>query len=354
MKKVYFLIATGILVLVVSLVYLGVQSSIEKAQTVVESIEDIQAAEGVPVVITRAEKRDLLQIRSFIGSVKGIEQADATAAILEKIETINVSPGDRVVKDQLLLTLDRQNPSTRFRQSQDALDSAIKELERSKNLFEAGGISEQLYERAVLVERIARADFEAVNRLLEIKAPISGIITDVFFERGETVSPGVPILRIADLKSVYTEIEVGESDIHLVKKGLQAEVRTNSAPGRKFTGTVSSVALSANPEARNFTIKIEVPNPDLILKPGMFTIVDLVVGRSDEVTSVPLDALVTEDGVSFIYVVSEDMKAKRVAVTPGIVYKEWVEVTGNVSPGETIILEGQNKVSDGVKVVVVS
>lgn len=354
MRKVYFLIFAGIMIVVVSLVYQGVQSSIEQSRTTVETIEDIQLREGIPVVTRAIEIRDLLRTRSFTGTIKGIEQVDATAMILEKIETITVSLGDRVSRGDVLITLDKQNPSTRFRQAKDALDASVIDLNRSAELFSAGAISQQVHERAELAEKLARADFEAVERTLEVKAPIGGVVTDIFFERGETVSPGVPILRIAKLDRVYTEIEVGETDISLVKKGQQALVRTNSFPDRTFYGTVSKIALSTNPDARNFTISIEVPNPESLLKPGMFALLDLIVGKAEGVLAVPADAIISEDGNSYIYIVNSGMVVEKVPVSPGIVDGEWVEIQGEVSAGASVILEGHNKVVDGTKVTVIS
>jgi len=171
---------------------------------------------------------------------------------------------------------------------------------------------------------------------------------------GETVSPGIPILRIANLDRVYTEIEVGEADISLVEKGQQALVRTNSFPNRTFPGTVSKIALSTNPDARNFTISIEVPNPETLLKPGMFAILDLIVGTADSVLAVPTDAVLSENGNSYIFIVNSGMLVEKITVSTGIIDGEWVEIRGEVAPGANIILEGHNKVVDGTKVTVIS
>ena len=351
MKKVIFLILAGI---VVVLVVIGIQSSIKKAQTTVITIEDIQEREGIPVVTVQAERRDLFLVRNFTGSIKGIEQADATAMILEKIETIHVPLGARVRKGQVLLSLDHQNPTVRYQQTNDALAEAEKELERSTGLLKAGAISEQIHDKAVLAEKIARADFDAINRLLEIRAPVDGIVTDIFRERGETVSPGVPIIRIAKLDIVITEIEVGETDIALVKKGLRARVRTNSFPGKTFHGILTKIALSTNPDARNFTIKIEIPNPEHLLKPGMFTIVDLIIAVSAGVAATPIDALISENGKSYIYVLQGDMTVRKELVTTGIVDGEWVEIIDGVAVDDTVVLEGHNRLTDGSIVVIVS
>ena len=350
MKKVVLLAAAAF---VIFLIVNGIQSSIERAQTVVKSIEDVQAQEGIPVVVTDVVTRDLIEFRSFTGQVKGLEQADATAMILEKIEGINVTVGSRVNRDQVLVNLDRTNPAARYRQASDAFAEAVKDRERSSDLLEAGAISEQMYDRAVLAENIARADLDAVNRMLEVRAPISGLVTDIFYDEGETVNPGAPIIRVAKLETVITEIEVGDSEIPLFSEGLSARIQTRTFPDRVFEGRVSRIALSTNPSARNFTIKIEIPNLEHLLKPGMFTTVDVVISEATNRVAVPADALVSENGSTFVYIINGET-ARKVPVVQGITSGTWVEVSGEISESDIVVIEGHNKLQNGSKVVVIS
>jgi RND family efflux transporter MFP subunit len=355
MKRILYTLAFIVFgVIVIVLIISGIKESKRRSQEKPVSIDSIQKQEGIPVTVVKAEKRTIMQTRTFTGTVKGSEQADATSMILEKIEAIHVKLGDQVKKDQLLVTLDRQNPTARYRQVSDAYADAKKELERSKALFDAGAISQQLYDKAVLAEKIARASVDDVTRLLEVRAPIDGTVTDIFFETGQTVSPGVPIIKIARLNQLITEVVVGEKDIPQIAVGQRAIITTSSYPGRIFNGRISSKALSTNPAARNFTIKILFENTNNLLKPGMFTAVDVILNEKLGALVVPVDALVKENGGMFVYVVAPDSTVRKVSVQSGLSDGEWVSITGSVSLNDTVVIEGQNKLKEGVKVTIIS
>ncbi|MFC1513712.1 efflux RND transporter periplasmic adaptor subunit [candidate division KSB1 bacterium] len=351
MKKIVFVILAAI---VIFYTYLGVQDFIKRSETTIVTIEDIQEQDGVPVLTTTIEERDLYLVRSFNGSIKGIEQADVTSKIMERISEVKVSLGDRVKMDEVLIEFDPLSPGIGFKQASDALEDAKKDFERSKNLLDAGALSKQMHEKAELALKIAQSNFNDVLKLTEVKAPFEGTVTDIFYKKGETVAPGLPIIRIARLDRVISEIEVGETDLPLLETGQKSRIKTGSFAGITFEGIVNKIALSKDPITRNFIVEIEIPNPGHLLKPGMFAAVDLIIGKSENVLAVPEDAIVSENGTAFIYLVDANAIAKKVLVEEGIKDGEWIEVKGDINSGDEIVVEGHNRLSDGAKVIKVS
>ncbi|MFC1724074.1 efflux RND transporter periplasmic adaptor subunit [candidate division KSB1 bacterium] len=350
MKKVVFAV---LFAAVVFLVFKGVRASIERSKTEILTIEDIQVRDGVPVRVSPVVQKDLRTIRSFTGSIKGITQADAVSVIMEKVLDIKVSLGDKVKNGQHLITLDHRNTSA-YRNISEALDDAKLDLKRTGELFKAGAVSQQIYDKALLRVKVAQADMDAAEWRQKIAAPIDGIVTDIFIRNGESVAPGIPLVRIAQLDKVITEIFVSESDISLIKNGQRSKIKISSYTDREFDGLVSRVALSTNPGARNFTVRIDILNPEHLLKPGMFASVDLIVGEKKNVTAVPANALIKENGTCYVYTVRPDNTVKKVSVIPGISEGEWIEISGDIKTDDTIVVEGHNKLSDGAKIVVVS
>ncbi|MCP4723500.1 MAG: efflux RND transporter periplasmic adaptor subunit [bacterium] len=348
MKKYIFMI---LFVFVIVLIYRGIEASIERSRTEVMTIDAYQEQNGVPVVTAKAAMKDLSLTKSYTGSIRGYEQADAAAKIMEKIEKFNVTLGQKVREGQLLLTLDKQNPTAQYRQAKDALDNANNDLDRNKELLEVGAISQQVFEKVELAAKIAQANFDAVVSMLEVKSPISGTVTDIFYEKGETVSPGMPIMRIATLGRVVIEIQVGETEIPLLEKGQKALVSAKSFPDQVFDGSVYTIALSTDPQKRNFNIEILIPNSEMKLKPGMFSVVELIIDRVQEVIAVPADAVLKNGDTSYIYVVQSNMTVKQVMVDPGVNDGEWIEVPAGISEGDVVVIEGHNRLKDGVKVI---
>ena len=350
MKKVVFSV---LFIVVVLLVINGVRASIERSRTEILTIEDIQVRDGVPVRVSPVVKKDLRTIRSFTGSIKGITQADAVSVIMEKVLDIKVSLGDEVKSGQHLITLDHRTTSA-YRNISEALDDAKLDLKRTEELFKAGAVSQQIYDKAKLRVKVAQADMDAAEWRQKISAPIDGIVTDIFIRKGESVAPGIPLVRIAQLEKVITEVFVSEADIPLIKNGQGAIIKISSYPEREFDGIVSRVALSTNPGARNFTVRVDIQNPEHLLKPGMFAAVDLIVGEKKNVIAVPANALIKENGKCYVYRVNPDNTVQKVPVTTGITEGEWIQVSGEINTESSIVVEGHNKLSDGAKIVVVS
>ncbi len=348
MKKYIFII---LFVFVAVLIYQGIQASIERSKAEVMTIDRYQEQNGVPVVTAKAELKDLSLTKSYTGSIRGYEQADAAAKIMENIAKFNVSLGQNVREGQILLNLDKQSPTAQYRQAKDALDDANIDLERNKELLDAGAISQQVFEKTELAQKIARANYDAVVSMLEIKSPISGTVTDIFYEKGETVSPGMPIMRIATLGRVIIEIEVGETEIPLLEKGQKAVVSAKSYPDQIFEGSVYTIALSTDPQKRNFNIEILIPNSDKKLKPGMFSIVELIINRIEGAVAVPADAVIRNGDSYYVYVVQSNNTVKQVSIEPGVNDGEWIEVPSGISDGDVIVIEGHNRLKDGVKVI---
>jgi len=351
MKRIILLGFAGFIIV---LVYFGVQASIERSRAKVMTIEDYQQQDGIPVTTTTAELRELKSVLSYTGTIKGIEQADVTSAVqIEKVLDIHVKPGQKVRKGALLVTLDNRITST-YKVLNDRHEDAKLDLERAEKLYGAGAVSKQTLDKAGLAFKAAQAEIDAMMWRHKVVAPISGTVTDVFVELGQTVMTGTPLVRVAQLDRVETEINVAETEIAMLKTGQEAIIGIQSYPGRKFTGSVSEISLSTNPSTRTFRVKVEIPNEDGILKPGMFSDVDLVVGRAENAVSIPADALIKENGGFVVFVVQNDTTVKKVQVTPKLADGEYIEIPDGIAQDDVIVIEGQNMLTDGAKIKIVS
>ena len=114
-----------------------------------------------------------------------------------------------------------------------------------------------------------------VERTMTIESPVSGYVSEKMVLQGQRVMTESPLLTIADLSRVWGEADIYETDLPYVKAGMPAELDLSYWPGKTFKGRISFISPFLEPETRTARARIEVPNPGLVLKPGMYADVTL-------------------------------------------------------------------------------
>ena len=351
MKKIIFVIVG---LMIVGLVTKGVLKNIEDSKKVVRSISDIQEEQGIPVEVKPAEISNIKNSIIYSGTIKGREQADAVAKTQEIVEKILAKVGERVKKGDVVATLSRSNPGAGFQQIRLNLELAERELKRIKTLYDEGAISASELDRQENAYKLAKSNFESVNELLNVRATIEGVVTDIFIVEGQTVNPGQSVLRVSKFQDAELEIKVSENDIKYVSVGQKVIVRIFFDGNIIYEGKVDKVALSANPQDRSFNVWIAIPNKDMNLKPGIFATAELIIKENQNAVVVEKQALVNDDAGSFVFVVGENLISEKRSVKPGIVDGEKLEVIKGIKEGENIVIKGQNKLIGGEKVLIVN
>jgi len=182
-----------------------------------------------------------------------------------------------------------------------------------------------------------------------IKAPMSGIISQRFLDKGDVASPSRPFVTIVDMDVVKIEAKIPARDIVDINIGDQATIKPDAYPGESFTGTVTNISPVIDRASQTCDIEIEASNPDYKLKPGMFTRVELVTLEHEDVPVIPTDAILKEDEQTFVYVVS-DGKALKKEVTTGISDGVKTEILLGLEPDQELIVAGHSNLRDGVPV----
>ena len=182
-----------------------------------------------------------------------------------------------------------------------------------------------------------------------IRTPIAGTVSSRLAEPGQMASPGVPLIDIVALNTVYFEATVSEIDVGKVKVGQPVQVGVDALSGRKFTGTVLKILPTADTKTRQFIIRIAIENRIGDLKPGMFARGSIEVARHKNIVIVPKDAFISSGKGQAVYAVV-GTSAKLRPVTVGFETREEAEIISGVSSGDELVVVGQDNLSDGVKV----
>lgn len=187
-----------------------------------------------------------------------------------------------------------------------------------------------------------------------IRSPISGSVYARMVEPGEVVigMSSSPLLKIADLATLYFEAEVSETEIENISLRQPVEVTVDALKGKRFRGWVATVVPKAAVGSRKIVVKIRVENPSQVILPGMFARGEIVVEERPDAVVVPKEAVIVRGGRARVFV-AEGNKASERPVEVGITNVDWAEILYGVSPGERVIVMGQQALSDGDRVRVV-
>ncbi len=185
-----------------------------------------------------------------------------------------------------------------------------------------------------------------------IVAPFSGEIIRRHVDAGALVSPSTPLVTLVHTETLKVVANVLERDIPLLKPGMGAKIQTEAYAGRIFEGKIVRINSALDLATRTLQAEIHIPNSSHLLKPGMFSRIEVALSEKPGTLTVLREAMIEEGGRRFVFVV-EGNQALQKAVTTGIEQNQWVEVLEGVQEGDRIIIKGQGSVKDRSAVRVV-
>ena len=178
----------------------------------------------------------------------------------------------------------------------------------------------------------------ATHRTITFRSPVTGLITEKKAIQGMRFMPGEALYQVTDLSSVWVMADVFEQDIGLVKTGAMAKVMINAYPNQSFTGRISYVYPTLNAQTRTVAVRVELANPGLRLKPAMFAQVELPVGGTATVLSVPDSAVIDSGARRLVLVQLGEGRFEPREVELGARGVNYVEVVKGVRDGEQVVV----------------
>jgi len=324
---------------------------------------------------------------------------------------INVREGDLVKTGQVLVTLDSREAEAAVAQAQASLEAgrarlkqvqatseetvqsqiqqtkanmelAQADLKRAQELQEKNFIARQQLDEARMKYNVAKANYDlALNSIrqktwendialaeaqvnqakatlelnkaqlanLIILSPMNGGITKRYVDPGTMVKDTTPILTLMDFTEMKMVVNVIEREFIYLQKGQPVKITVTAFPDRVFTGRIEVITPALELQSRTAEIQISIPNPDFVLKPGMFGRAEVILRSNPQAVLVPIQSLFTEVDKDFVFVLKENKTFRR-AVRKGVVRDTVVEILQGVSPGEQVVTAGQLSLKDGTQV----
>lgn len=303
-----------------------------------------RSARSIGVTFARAERRPLEREVRSVGTVQYNESrlANLNPKIEGWVERLHVDfTGAPVRKGQPMLEV--YSP---------LLVSAQEELILARRLLDdATGERAQRNARTLLesarrrlaywdipAEQIARIEETGVpQKTLTLRAPATGIVVEKNVVEGGRIMPGMDVFHIADLSTVWVEAEVFEKDLSLATQGQVAEVTFQAYPGEVFTGAITYVYPTVSTDSRTGRVRIELKNPGLRLRPGMYANILLQVKGHSNGLTVPRTAVLFTGERAVVFVRHAEGMLVPHEVTAGLASSNDIEILAGLEEGQEVV-----------------
>lgn len=302
-------------------------------------------------------QRNGLTHNEYIGVVESENQLDVSFLAVGTIEKMYVNEGQKIVKGQLLASINRTSLQSSYELTLASLKQAEDAYRRLSAMYQSNSLPEIQYvdaktklEQAQASEVIARKSLHDAH----LYAPQTGIIGKKYVESGANVMPGTPVYQILDINKVKVKAAIPEGEISNIELGTACTVNISALGTQTFHGKIIEKGVIANPVSHTYDIKIKLDNAQGIIMPGMVCRAYLNLakaGTSDIV--VPIKSVqVDVNGKRFVWLKGRDGRAKLREVKLGKLADNGVIISEGLQEGDELITDGYQNVSEGVRVTV--
>lgn len=336
MNKIVTILAS--MALVVSM------ASCSEEQTTVQEVEKVEKVQVMKLTTTEIEREVILPT-----TLEGYDNMKISSSVSGIIDDILVDVGDKVSKNQLLVKMD----PTQYTTTKLSYANLGVEMGRMEALKAAGSISQQIYDQTKTQYEQLKEQLALYEKNTFVRADFAGVISARNFEPGELCA-GQPILQLTQINKLKAYINVQENYFPYLKNGMKLTIVSDIYPGKQFPATVEMVYPTIDPSSHTFTVKVTIPNASETLRPGMYVSTSIPVGKVKGML-VPYQSVLKLIGSNERYVfVNDGGKAKRITVTLGKRFDRDVEIISEeLKEGDELIVVGQGRLVDGVKLEIV-
>jgi RND family efflux transporter MFP subunit len=292
---------------------------------------------------------------SVSGNIEGNSTVRLGFMVAGKIDLIAYKEGQNISKGQLISTLDPSNYNLAKEMADVQVNSTSDEFNRLKIMHDRNSISDGDFSKISFALQQAKVQQKLqVKNLSDTKlfSPITGVLLKKMAEVGEIVGVGTPLFVISDIKKVKVIAYIPEGELHNIRLGNNAKILI-TALNKFYEGKVIEVGSAADATSRAFTVKIELENTGLLIRPGMIAEVTLPSNQQKEIISIPTDAVLNDlDNQSYVFVIDTNQsKSFKRKISIGNIINNRITVIAGLKEGEAIVIAGQGKLNDASSII---
>jgi len=305
----------------------------------------------VPVGILRIDTTEGVIRNTYPGYLEEGQSADLAFKYGGLLQHLYVKEGTSVSKGQRLAQVSSPTLENSLRSAQATLEQAQDAYDRLKKVHDNGSLPEIKWKEMEANLEKAQAAYDLALGMMsenDLIAPFSGTVSAINAELGENIPPLKPVISLINTDKLSVKITVPEDEIAAIHVGDPAEIVIPALNDRSFQGQVGEKGLSASLLTHSYPVKVLIDRPDKDLIPGMIGKVMLKAGTSTAII-VPANAILINKDGKFVWV-EEDGKATQRMIQISGYSGNGVIVSEGLQGGDRVIVEGYQKVSEGMKV----
>lgn len=293
--------------------------------------------------------------QNYVGLVQAASTTPLSFSVAGTVTKVYAREGQRVAEGATLAEINDASYQQSYAAAQASLRQAQDGYDRLKQLHDKGSISEVQWvemetklAQARSAEAIAKRNLESCRLL----APFSGVVGKVDVEVGMNVMPGAAALSLLQTHGMQVNIPIPENVISDVRVGQPVRIKVSALENRSFDGKVGAKGVVANPLSHNYEVTVPLSNSDGALMPGMVCSAWLASGDTNQLIVLP-NRVVKKSygGDSFVWVARNGKAEKRVVTTGGLAQRG-VIISSGLQLGDSVIVNGEQKVSTGSSIKV--
>ena len=313
------------------------------------------------VKVVHPELKSFTSTLRIIGNAKANKEVGLHAMESGVIIRIKKDIGDKVNKGDVLAVLENPELSRQLIIHKAEMEVTQSNYLRLKSVYdktpELTTITD--FENVEATYKIAKAKYQSTinrDRLLTIKAPFSGLITQRNIEIGDLVqnslnsSSSTPLFQIMDMDIIRLVIDLPETEVDNISVGMNAVITFSELAGKKFNVKVSRMANMINNTSKTMEVQIDIPNENHVIKAGMYAEVNLQLQSDGEKLSLPNESVIAVKSEFFVYKVTDGV-VQKILIKKGLSNNQFFEINSDeIISSDNIIVEGKALVRDGMNV----
>ena len=317
------------------------------------------APKPIEVKVARPKREEIIRYVTLPGTIRANQQATLYAKVAGYLKSLSVDKGDRVSAGQSLgeievpeLLADRAKFKAEVKVADTDYQRVSGAQQKAPDLVTPQAVDEAKGRLDMASANLERT--ETLLRYAQITAPFAGIVTARFVDPGAFIPAATSggaaqtaaMVTLADFNTVRAQVALPEVEAAFAQVGQPVKLSVEGLAGKTFEAKISRLSYALDDATKTMLIEADMPNPDLLLRPGMYATVKVGVENHPDALVIPVEALVMEKANAFAFVANGG-KAKKTAIKIGFNDTVRVEVLSGLTGSEAVILVGKLILADG-------
>ncbi len=310
----------------------------------------------IPIEIAAVEKGNISAYYNGTTTLEAEGDAQVVAKVSGVVQELMVEEGNYVKSGDVLARLDGEILRVELARAEATLQRLEQNYKMKSALYDRDATSIDVYQQAKYEYEAQKAARDLVKLNMdytEIKAPISGVVSERMIKVGNMVIANSAVFRITDFDPLLAVLFVPEREIGKLSVGQRTVIKVDALGEVEFTGTVDRISPVVDPRTGTIKVTIIVQDPSAQLKAGMFARASIVHDIHKNTLMIPREAVIREDEESSVFVVLDSMVMKQ-AVETGYVNTTHIEIISGITFNDSVVVTGQGSLKDSALIEVVA